>query len=239
MSRSEPHPDPTRRQPARQLPPQQLTGILQRARRRSWLELAWQFPRERECLAGFLALESAEVLSGCKPANLIRLANRPQPCGRNLFALWERFGRELLAASALEVCCCRRSAGEILLLIYRRDLLERRLQSRTAASFLRRCGYPSSAPEQALAELQRRFATQAIPHEIGLFLGYPLKDVTAFLGWSDRPYSCQRGWKIYGRTQRSLALAERHNASRSRMSERLGRGQRPELLLRGHGEVTA
>ena len=106
MSRSEQHRSERRQKHlAGNLPPGQLVKVLRRAKRRSWLELTWSFPRERDCLAGFLALESAEVLAGCKPANLIRLANRNQLCGRNLYRLWLRFGPELLAGSPLRVCC--------------------------------------------------------------------------------------------------------------------------------------
>ena len=38
----------------------------------TWHQLAPRFAGERECMAAFLALETAEVLEGVKPANLDR-----------------------------------------------------------------------------------------------------------------------------------------------------------------------
>ncbi len=209
-----------------------LMSILQRAKRRSWCEVAWQFCDERECLASFLAMETAEVLAGIKPANLIRIANRTQPCGRNLYRLWQRFGTKMLKGSALNFYVLRSSSTEHLLLFYDRDLLQRRLSGRTGAAFLRRCGYrqPGSL-EDCLRQLRQRFKEESIPHEVGIFLGYPLKDVTAFMGWTDRPASCQRDWKIFGKTHRSVALAETFAHSRTMMIEALQQGVPPLALL--------
>lgn len=219
-------------QPAQ--PPRQhsrLLKVLPRAKRRSWLELTWNFPGERDCLASFIALETAEVLAGHKPANLVRLINRPQLCGRNLYRLWQHYGRQLLDGSPLEACCCRENEREILLLFYRPQLLERRICGHSGRAFLDRCGYPLDGFRAMLDELANRFRDQSIPHEVGVFLGYPLKDVAAFLGWNDSPFTCQRGWKIFGKARRSLALADRYQSSRNLMSDRLILTGRPEQLL--------
>jgi len=52
---------------------------------------------------------------------------------------------------------------------------------------------------------------------IGLFIGYPAKDVAAFMGMVKLPFTCQCLWKIYGKPEKSLDLAEQFRNTRIRM----------------------
>lgn len=188
----------------------------------TWQQLAPRFGGERDCLAAFLAMETAEVLDGVKPANLINLADRRQPCGRNLFQLWRRHGRSLLAASGLAWRELPGRRGGVLLLIYHAEALARLLARPATRAVLARAGYADpGVPEAALDQLASRLGEENFPHEIGVFLGYPLKDVAAFLGWVELPFACQALWRIYGNPERSLALAELFRASRCRMAQQL------------------
>ena len=205
-----------------------------------WIALGWRFDDDRDCLASFLALESAEVLAGVKPANLFRLADKSQPCGRTLYRLWLRYGEEILADSPLRLRVLRRGDDALLLLAYREELLGRRLQARCARTFLGRCGYaPGGGLDVCLGRLEERVSDGGIPHEIGVFLGYPLKDVAGFIGWNDLPVSCQRLWKIYGKSRRSLELAERYENSRQGMACALAAGVSPAALLGAGGALAA
>jgi hypothetical protein len=201
---------------------------------RHWLEVSWRFSDEQDCLASFIALETAEVLAGVKPANLIRVANRTQLCGRNLFQLWKRHSAALLRDSKLRVCCLRHDDGGSLMLFYRKDTLLRHLRSRPVARFLRQAGFdPRQDLHALLAELRRRFrAAGAIPHEIGLFLGYPVKDVAAYMGYISLPCTACQGWRIYGNPKPSLALKERFVQCRQLMADRLSASRHPGALLR-------
>lgn len=197
----------------------------------SWRHLAPRFPSERDCLAAFVALEAAEVVAGAKPANLVRLPNRREPCGRNLCELWRWHGMEVLRQSRLEVAVLRETEEFLLLLFHRPDVMERRLSGRSAAAFLRRAGYPE--PQRwpsALEHLRERFR-DGFPHEVGLFLGYPLKDVAAFLGWKALPVAGQRLWKIFGHPRRSLLLADHYRNLRRQMADRLIATREPLSLL--------
>ncbi|MHB1398335.1 MAG: DUF3793 family protein [Trichloromonadaceae bacterium] len=204
----------------------------------TWHQLALRFSGERECLAAFLAMETAEVLEGVKPANLINLADRRQPCGRNLFQLWQRHGRSLLAASGLAWLELPGRRGSLLLLAYQAEALTALLARPATQALLTRAGYANPAdPEAALEQLAQRLTQEEFPHEIGVFLGYPLKDVAAFLGWVELPFTSQALWRIYGQPDRSLALADRFRQCRCRMAQRLRTSTAVECLLTGsdHG----
>ena len=200
----------------------------------TWHQLALRFSGERECLAAFLAMETAEVLEGVKPANLINLADRRQPCGRNLFQLWQRHGRSLLAASGLAWLELPGRRGSLLLLAYQAEALTALLARPATQALLTRAGYANPAdPEAALEQLAQRLKQEEFPHEIGVFLGYPLKDVAAFLGWVELPFTSQALWRIYGKPDRSLALADRFRQCRCRMAQRLRTSTAVECLLTG------
>lgn len=205
-----------------------------RRSRASWLELSWKFPDERDCLASFLALEAAEVLAGAKPANLVQLRNRRQPCGRNLHRLWRIHKNTLLADSPLKALSLRQKDTGDLMLFYIPEILQAHLLQPKTAEFLRLQGYLSPGNlQKMLAELKKRFQTEVdMPHEIGLFLGYPLKDVAGFMGCSDRPCTGCRQWRIYGDPAPSMALSDHYAACRRGMANRLIAADNPAALLR-------
>ncbi|APG28651.1 hypothetical protein A7E78_12905 [Syntrophotalea acetylenivorans] len=210
----------------------QCTQTRRKSRAR-WLDFSWKFPDERDCLASFLALEAAEVLAGVKPANLVQLRNRRQPCGRNLHQLWKLYSNTLLAGSALKALSLRQKETGDLMLFYTPELLQSHLQHPKTAKFLKQLGYltPENL-QQTLAELQKRFQTEVdMPHEIGLFLGYPLKDVAGFMGCSDKPCTGCRQWRIYGDPAPSLALSDRYAACRRGMASQLRDAGNPIALL--------
>ena len=208
--------------------------------RPNWRELTWNFPNERDCLASFLALEAAEVLDEVKPANLVQLRNRRQPCGRNLHQLWQTHGALLLSDSPLEALPLRRKDSGDLMLFFSPALLQAHLKQFETAAFLQQQGYQSADLQSALSELKRRFQTNTeIPHEIGLFLGYPLKDVAGFMGYSDKPCTACRMWRIYGDPKASLALSDRYANCRRGMAARLHHIHDPVTLLRENTKAAA
>jgi len=203
-----------------------------RTRKPVWHDLSAHFTDESECLAAFIAFEAAEVLEGVKPSTLINLPDRPRKCGRNLYRIWKEHGEDIIRESSLEGAVLVERTGSLLLLLYDRAALGRLLSNRGALTILRRAGYPAMKDVAVLlSEFASRFASGGVPHEIGLILGYPLKDVAGFMGLSRREFSCQGPWKIYGDPGESLLLAETHRQCRCRMAGRLVSGSRPYECL--------
>lgn len=144
-----------------------------------------------DCLTAYLMLECAEVLAGVKPANLISLVNRNQLCGRNLYQLWQSYHEELAARLPdLTIRVLQTRERALLLLCYNNDQLERHMAHAGIRTLLRKAGYEAnSSIEAQLGELSRRIESKgSFPHEIGLFIGYPAKDVAAFMGLIKLPY---------------------------------------------------
>ena len=206
---------------------------LKKDRALTWVDLAGLFPAPRECLAAFVAAVSAEVIAGVKPANLIRITHRNLPCGRCMLNLWRKYGQEILSSSPLSAMSMREERESDLLLFYDAGLLMKRFKSRTMQTFLRSNGYaPSLSLEQALQYLHSTF-TDGVPDEVGMFLGYPLRDVKGFINQTTQPFQGGREmWRIYGPPARSLRLDQLYREKREEMTLRLTEANSPLALLR-------
>ena len=94
------------------------------------------------------------------------------------------------------VCAC---SARFLLLVYSKPQLERRMADPQVQHVLRHFAYPVGQPlDVLLRNLKRRIAmSKDFPHEIGLFLGYPIEDV---VDCSIRRKGCKLSglWKVYG-----------------------------------------
>jgi hypothetical protein len=194
--------------------------------RPSWSRLAKRFGSESDCLAAFIALETAEVLAGAKPAALVGIPDRPHACGLNLYQLWREHGPGVMERTCLTAREIGKDTGFIQLLFYIADDYSRFLGRRDVTSLLRKAGYRDPfKTDQALNQLEERIQAGSFPHEIGIFLGYPIKDVAAFMGWIKLPFACQGPWKMFGNPRTSLRLAETFRACRRSMAEQLAAAQ--------------
>lgn len=90
----------------------------------------------------------------------------------------------------------RYQEGRALIYLYRPQMLERDLSNPIAEDILREAGYPKGKAVERIAYLIRRLReSQAFPHEIGLFLGYPAVDVRGFI--AHKACKCTGLWKVF------------------------------------------
>lgn len=86
-----------------------------------------------------------------------------------------------------------------LVYLCRPQRLENDLHKPGVQKFLRACGYQGEHWEEALKELKERLhMCEKFPHEIGLFLDYPLVDVIGFIRNTGKNCKCSGCWKAYG-----------------------------------------
>ncbi|RQW85530.1 MAG: DUF3793 family protein [Geobacter sp.] len=174
-------------------------STMKRYRKPQWVDIAAGFPDDRDCLAAFIAFEAAGVLEGVKPSSLINLLDRARCCGRNPFAIWKEHGRKIVRKSSLEAMVMAKHSGSLLLLCYDRAELVRLLSNKGLFAMLRKAGYQGNLDvKMLLSEFRTRFASGGIPHEIGIILGCPLKDLAGFVGVGRLRFTCQGSWRIYG-----------------------------------------
>ena len=89
---------------------------------------------------------------------------------------------ECVREKGVSLTVLRRSEKKALIYVCRFSSLERDLKKPGVANFIKKYGYESTDPAYALERLRSRLAQREdFPHEIGLFLGYPLGDVIGFI----------------------------------------------------------
>ena len=124
-----------------------------------------------------LAGHAAPTLLDIKCANLISVP----ATGKEIAVLRRRFlsGTQRRGLQMRVLCGC---GQRLLVYIYHERLLTARLRDPEVSAFLRDYGYTEDMPvQEMLSVLGKRITCGSFPHEIGIFLGYPLADVEGFI----------------------------------------------------------
>lgn len=154
----------------------------------------------------------APTLYGAKSANLISVQNRlsrdlPRII-RTYIHQFRPFGVELTI-----LCSCKNSS---LVYIYRKEQLKKQLNNPSVREFLRDCGYNDlSSLDAVLLTLRKRISqSSGFPHEIGIFLDYPLGDVKGFIENEGRNFKLCGYWKVYENVHSAACLFEKYTECR-------------------------
>lgn len=155
----------------------------------------------------------SQVLTGIKAANLITCLHQKYPDAvLGIKSLEKRCAS--LGLKYKTLCSC---ADFILVYVYSEPILEKIFQDTAAARYLAGAGYKIGNCRFMLEQLKKRFSSDcAFPHEIGIFLGYPVEDVEGFV--KNRGENCKYSgyWKVYGDTGRAKKLFEAYESCRLR-----------------------
>lgn len=169
----------------------------------------------------WLAVELAPTIYGEKPATLLNLMNSSK---FSMKTLWLEYGQELLANSNVEWLVLKQDTESMKILFYRVDLLNAYVNDKNNRRFLEEFGYHSAMNLQdLLLYFKERFQSRC-PHEMGILLGIPLKDVMGFMGIGGECHTCQGMWKVYGDPESSLCIMQRMEAAKSQVADWMMQG---------------
>lgn len=119
-----------------------------------------------------------------------------------------------------------------LIYVCRKQLLERDMKRPGVACFLNRLGYKRTDADYAVSRLKRRLnESEDFPHEIGLFLGYPLGDVIGFMENSGRNCLCCGCWKVYCNEGEAVRTFQKYKKCTSVYMRLWSQGRRSVLQL--------
>ena len=144
-----------------------------------------------------LVRQCAPTLAGMKPGSIFCFNHSPLEVSRQKVCQWNK----QLAPFGLtvQILLERPGSSSVIVFVYRRDRLEQMLSDDAYQSFLAEAGYERTNLDGLLEQLAYRLRTQPeFPHEIGVFLGYPLRDVIGFIENHGRNFTCCGFWKSYG-----------------------------------------
>ncbi len=169
-----------------------------------------------------LAYNCAPVLTGIKPANLICLhPDDPAEIPRLIAEYNAQFQKQGIVFQSFET-----TGSRFLLLIYKPDALESILRQAGYQAYLIASGYETGCTLQnALTTLALHLKTQkSFPHEIGVFLGYPLEDILGFALNKGKNCKYSGYWKVYGDVDKARQIFAAYETCRNMVLTRLANG---------------
>ncbi|MEE3333828.1 MAG: DUF3793 family protein [Ruminococcus sp.] len=105
------------------------------------------------------------------------------------------------------------------------------LKNKEAKKLLSQRGYNTDNCGKCLALLMKRLGDgEDFPHEIGLFLGYPVEDVKGFIENKAACAKCVGCWKVYGDEDRARRLFNQYRKC-TRVYEKQWRAGKPLTKL--------
>ena len=129
----------------------------------------------------------APTLASLKAANLFNACCEEEENIDLQISMWN----QLMNPKGVKLLALRSRGNRSLVYVYREKQLASRLNSPEVAEFLHSYGYDDIHLSAALARLRDRIsANRNFPHEIGIFLDYPLGDVRGFIANSGRNFKC-------------------------------------------------
>ena len=169
-----------------------------------------------------LAYHAAPTLMGEKCGSLLSLSEEEFDIRGNA----ELFLGEM-SGLGLRMRVIPKKCGRSLVYVYSVSLLEERLRCRAVRSFLGKYGYSGAADsEQLLDRLCGRLEADSFPHEIGIFLDYPLEDVEGFIRNCGKDCKFCGLWKVYGDVERAKQMFERYRCCRAELCGQLESGKK-------------
>lgn len=147
-----------------------------------------------------LALQCAPVISGIKISNLLTI---PAKSLRELSAV--------LKKTELSFRILYPGRERLVILIFRETELKEYLEREEVMAFIYKCGYETSDISKIFPVFVKRYMRymelkQDFPHELGLFLGYPIEDVEGFIKENGKNYLYSGYWKVYKDAELKIRL---------------------------------
>jgi len=177
----------------------------------------------RDCIRCVLKNIGATIM-GAKPAELRNIRfNNPE--------FWSRCKSTILAYDEIKMIELKQKIGRKQVLFYHESALDQQLSKPEVLEFLKNHGYPQNYNLKSYLQfLVKRLKSDDFPHEIGIFFGYPLKDVLGFMGYSNLEMTYSKEWKIYGDKASSLLQLKKFEMAREYFNQRLDRIEEVERL---------
>ena len=138
--------------------------------------------------------QCAPTLAGIKLGSLFNYNTENCEDLKKLILVWDK----TLSEKNIRVQLMKERHSGGLVYVYRPALLSKLLLNKQISGFLHDLRYPSGDIACCIQELQQRFVDGVeFPHEIGIFLGYPLQDVRGFIENKGANFSLCGMWKVY------------------------------------------
>ncbi len=159
----------------------------------------------------YLIEHCAPTLASLKSASLFCLT---KPDVKKLKRQIESWNRDFIQ-KGIFLTVLKNKNDRALIYVCRKSHLLSDLNKPGVSNFLKKYGYNVKDIKSTLLRLRERVnSSETFPHEIGVFLGYPLEDVIGFIKNSGQNSICTGCWKVYYNECEALKLFKRYKKCR-------------------------
>ena len=167
-----------------------------------------------------LVLQCDPFLKGIKLAAITNMA--PDAC-----EMLER----ILEGSGISFRILASGKKRCLVFLYREEAFARYIRTGKIRRFLSSYGYRGYMVKETLDRLSERIGMYSredisFPHEIGVFLDYPLRDVEGFIQNGGKDYLLSGYWKVYHNPERARKQFQAYDRARNEAVKELLAGKR-------------
>lgn len=175
-----------------------------------------------------IAYHCAPALAGIKPSNLVTCyKNKDYDINSEIERLNFQLNNKDIYFEA--ICECEK---RVLIMVYRKNAIAKTLDNPDTKKFLMSFGYPEAFDVDEYIEiLKNRCKDAEFPHEIGIFLGYPLHDVYGFMFHKNEGCLLCGEWKVYENPEEAKKLFARFSACRKALVKRIMAGRTLEQMF--------
>ncbi|MDO4467918.1 MAG: DUF3793 family protein [Bacillota bacterium] len=149
----------------------------------------------------------APTLAGIKTGNMFLMKRKGEENVTNEF----RKLNKMMVKKGLCIIPFRNTTEHVLVYLFRPDYLEKDLLDPMAQKILKEKGYECVNANRCICQLIDRFKNnKEFPHEVGLFLGYPPKDVLGFINSPNVGVKCCGCWKAYSEPEKAESIFRKY-----------------------------
>lgn len=163
---------------------------------------------DKECIEKFLIYNASLVISGLKPSATITIKKDKE----NLYDKWIKYGIDFLESIDIKYINLRECSNALIILIYSKKQLSEYLFKKDNKRFLMQLGYSNKNEiNNYLSMLKKRYKEFNCPHELGIFLGFPLNDVMDFMNCKKKKCLSCGYWLVYNNLQEAKETFSRYD----------------------------
>ncbi len=162
-------------------------------------------------LEKYLIENCSPTLACIKTANLFSLSFDDIDILNKSISLWN----DLFKDKGVSLILLKAEDNFALVYVCRKKALKNDLLVPGVKELLSEFGYTSTDVEYAIGKLKSRIENYDVfPHEIGVFLGYPIDDVKGFIQNGGAHSKCTGCWKVYCNECEAIKIFAKYNKCR-------------------------
>ncbi len=176
----------------------------------------------------YLVEHCSPTLASLKSANMFSCSYDSENALDTVVSTWNMLFKD----KGVELIVLKKTSDTALIYVCRKNMLCADLKRAGVGEFLKKYGYSSVDTDYAIGVLKSRLAQQKdFPHEIGIFLNYPLEDVKGFIEQGSKNCLCSGCWKVYCNECEAIKTFNRYKKCREVYSRLYQEGSRNILQL--------